>query len=95
MENKKPNDSSSYSEIMKSFYLQKGSQEHFSILEMYIQMFWDEVIVSYKLTLLEEKIDAALDSHDKQLFLELAGQYTNLRLQQKSLIETMKENKII
>lgn len=78
MNNKKPY--KSYSEHMKSFNKPKKAQDGFSILDMYIQMVFDEAMFTYQLRLLEEKINVALDSKDKPLFLEISSQYTKLRL---------------
>ncbi|MCQ6267794.1 IDEAL domain-containing protein [Fictibacillus sp. WQ 8-8] len=77
MKNKKPY--RSYTEIMKSVNTQNKPND-FSILDMYIQMILDELMFIRQLRLLEEKINDALESKDKPLFLELSGQYAQLRL---------------
>ncbi|MEH7374498.1 MULTISPECIES: IDEAL domain-containing protein [Bacillaceae] len=78
MNNKKQN--KSYSEIMKSLHNQKIAQKGNSILNTYIQMIFDEAIITHRLRNLEEGINAALDSKNKLLFLELSTQYIKLKL---------------
>lgn len=80
MENKKPYKSTSYSEIMKSLNTQKKAKDELSILDTYIEMIFDEAILTHQLKSLEEKINDAIDSNDKSLFLELSTQYVKLRL---------------
>lgn len=70
----------SYSEIMKSLHNQKIVQKRNSILDTYIQMIFDEAIFTHRLRNLEEGINAALDSKNKLLFLELSTQYKKLKL---------------
>jgi uncharacterized protein YpiB (UPF0302 family) len=65
---------------MKSFNTPKKAQDRFSILDMYIQMILDEALFTHQLRLLEEKINDALNSNDKSLFLELSSHYAKLRL---------------
>ncbi|MDQ0862357.1 IDEAL domain-containing protein [Bacillus sp. V2I10] len=80
IKNKKPYKSTSYSEIMKSLNSQKKTNDEYSILDTYIEMIFDEAMYTHQLKLLEEKIDEAIDSNDKPLFLELSTQYAKLRL---------------
>ncbi len=49
-----------------------------SILDIYIQMIIDEAIFKRKKNLLEEKINAAIDSGDRSLFCKLALEYKQL-----------------
>jgi uncharacterized protein YpiB (UPF0302 family) len=70
----------SYSEIMKSLHNQKIAQKRNSILDTYTQMIFDEAIITHRLRNLEEGINAALDSKNKLLFLELSTQYIKLKL---------------
>jgi uncharacterized protein YpiB (UPF0302 family) len=79
IKNKKPYKSTSYSEIMKSLNSQKKAKDEYSILDTYIEMIFDEAMYTHQLKLLEEKINEALDSKDKPLFLELSTQYAELR----------------
>lgn len=75
----------SYSEIMKTLNnKQKVSQEKFSVLDTYIEMILDEAIFTGQIRILEERINNALDSNDKLLFLELSAKYARLRLDRKN-----------
>jgi uncharacterized protein YpiB (UPF0302 family) len=65
---------------MKSFNKPKKAEDGFLMLDIYIQMILDEAMFTYQLRLLEEKINDALNSNDKSLFLELSSQYSKLRL---------------
>lgn len=87
MEKKKTYKSTSYSEIMKSLNSSKKTQDMSSNPDMYIQMVLEEAMVTRQITHLEEKINDALVSMDKPLFLELSAKYEKLRHQQQMLIE--------
>ncbi|MED3564121.1 IDEAL domain-containing protein [Bacillus xiapuensis] len=87
MEKKKPYKNISYSEIMKLLNSSKKTQDESSKLDLYIQNILDEAMATRQITLLEEKINDALVSMDKPLFLELAAKYNKLRHQQQMLIE--------
>jgi uncharacterized protein YpiB (UPF0302 family) len=65
---------------MKELYAKKRAKDESSILDIYIEMIIGEAIFNHQLKLLEEKINDALDSNNKPLFLELSAQYAKLRL---------------
>ncbi|TCP27781.1 IDEAL domain-containing protein [Scopulibacillus darangshiensis] len=73
MKNKRPY--RSYSENMKILKAQRQKQ----VTNDQIQMILDKAILAYKRGLLETKINDALDSKNKTLFLELAAQYAKLK----------------
>ncbi|MBO1511700.1 MULTISPECIES: IDEAL domain-containing protein [Metabacillus] len=75
MKNKK----SSYTEIMKSRNTKNVPSEH-PVLDMYIQMVLDEALFNRKRDLLEERINDALDTKNKTLFMTLSKEYKVLRL---------------
>jgi uncharacterized protein YpiB (UPF0302 family) len=77
--NKKPYKSTSYTEIMNSLIMQKKEKDELSILDTYIEMIFDEAILTHQQKSLEEKINDAIDSNDKSLFLELSAQYAKLK----------------
>lgn len=64
---------------MKSLNNQSIAQKKDSILDTYIQMIIDEAIITDRLRTLEEGINVALDSKDKQLFLGLSTQYIKFK----------------
>lgn len=72
MKNKK-----SYSEIMKSRTNQTKSAKDF-MLDLYIQMIFDEAILVNRKKSLEEKINEALDTNNVQQFKELAIEYNKI-----------------
>lgn len=49
------------------------------VLDMYIQMVLDESLFIRKMALLEERIDDALDTNNKSLFMKLSKEYKVLR----------------
>lgn len=75
MKNKK----SSYTEIMKSRNTMKNVPSEHPVLDMYIQMVLDESLFIRKMALLEERIDDALDTNNKSLFMNLSKEYKVLR----------------
>ena len=75
MKNKK----SSYTEIMKSRNTMKNVPSEHPVLDMYIQMVLDESLFIRKMALLEERIDDALDTNNKSLFMKLSKEYKVLR----------------
>jgi uncharacterized protein YpiB (UPF0302 family) len=75
MKNKK----SSYTEIMKSRNTMKHVPSEHPVLDMYIQMILDEALFNRKKELLEERIDDALATKNRKLFLELSEEYKVLR----------------
>jgi hypothetical protein len=77
--NKKPYKSTSYTEIMNSLIMQKKAKDELSILDTYIEMIFDEAILTHQQKSLAEKINDAIDSNDKSLFLELSTQYAKLK----------------
>lgn len=75
MKNKK----SSYTEIMKSRNTMRNVPSEHPVLDMYIQMVIDEALFIRKKVLLEERIDDALDTKNKSLFMSLSKEYKVLR----------------
>jgi uncharacterized protein YpiB (UPF0302 family) len=75
MKNKK----SSYTEIMKSRNTMKNVPSEHPVLDMYIQMIIDEALFIRKKVLLEERIDDALDTKNRSLFISLSKEYKVLR----------------
>ncbi|MDQ0232234.1 IDEAL domain-containing protein [Metabacillus malikii] len=75
MKNKK----SSYTEIMKSRNTMNHVPSEHPVLDMYIQMVLDEALFIRKKSLLEERINDALDTKNKQLFMKLSKEYRALR----------------
>jgi uncharacterized protein YpiB (UPF0302 family) len=75
MENKK----SSYTEIMKSRNTMKNVPSEHPVLDMYIQMVLDEALFNRKKALLEERINDALDTKNKTVFMKLSKEYKVLR----------------
>lgn len=67
--------------IMHSLHGQKKDQIEYSILDTYLQMVFDEAIITHRLRILEDKINAALDSKDKPLFFELSTQYKKFKIE--------------
>ncbi|WP_243291433.1 IDEAL domain-containing protein [Bacillus sp. FJAT-47783] len=63
----------SYTEMMKA-RSSKGSSQDF-MLDVYIQMVFDEAVFNYKKLQLEEKVNEALDQLDKERFLKLSEEY--------------------
>jgi uncharacterized protein YpiB (UPF0302 family) len=49
------------------------------VLDMYIQMIIDEALFIRKKVLLEERIDDALDTKNRSLFISLSKEYKVLR----------------
>lgn len=74
MKNKK----SSYTEIMKSRNTMKNVPSEHPVLDMYIQMVLDEALFIREKSLLEERINDALDTKNKQLFMTLSKEYKAL-----------------
>jgi hypothetical protein len=68
----------SYTEMMKARGRMKKKDNEVRILDIYIQMIIDEALFKRKKYLLEEKINAAIDSGNQSLFYELANEYRNL-----------------
>ncbi|QGQ44594.1 IDEAL domain-containing protein [Metabacillus sediminilitoris] len=75
MKNKK----SSYTEIMKSRNTMKNVPSEHPVLDMYIQMIIDEALFIRNKALLEERIDDALDTKNRSLFMSLSKEYKVLR----------------
>jgi uncharacterized protein YpiB (UPF0302 family) len=75
MKNKK----SSYTEIMKSRNTMKNVPSEHTVLDMYIQMIIDEALFIRNKALLEERIDDALDTKNRSLFMSLSKEYKGLR----------------
>ncbi|TXC89669.1 IDEAL domain-containing protein [Metabacillus litoralis] len=75
MKNKK----SSYTEIMKSRNTMKNVPSEHPVLDMYIQMVVDEALFIRKKALLEERINDALDTKNKTVFMTLSKEYSVLR----------------
>ncbi|MBM7604158.1 uncharacterized protein YpiB (UPF0302 family) [Metabacillus crassostreae] len=75
MKNKK----SSYTEIMKSRNTMKNVPSEHPVLDMYIQMVVDEALFKRKKALLEERINDALDTKNKTVFMTLSKEYSVLR----------------
>ncbi|SDJ16042.1 IDEAL domain-containing protein [Alteribacillus bidgolensis] len=83
MNNKKPY--RSYSEIMKTIGNKyHSSEEDWSVLDTYIEMILDEAIYTGQIRILEEKINNALDSNNKPVFLELSAKYAKLKQNRKN-----------
>ncbi|MCA1030948.1 IDEAL domain-containing protein [Bacillus timonensis] len=68
----------SYSEIMKTRNMFKKKNEKKSMLDVYIQMILDEAIYLRKKEVLEEKINHAIDTRDKALFMKLSNEFKEL-----------------
>jgi len=68
----------SYTEIMKARGNVKKKQEQNTMLDVYIQMIIDEALFIRKKSILEEKINAAIDAENQALFLELSVEYKKL-----------------
>ena len=75
MKNKK----SSYTEIMKSRNTMKNVPSEHPVLDMYIQMIIDEALFIRNKALLEERIDDALDTKNRSLFMSLSKVYKGIR----------------
>lgn len=75
MKNKK----SSYTEIMKSRNIMKNVPSEHPVLDMYIQMVLDEALFNRKKALLEERINDALDTKNRTVFMKLSKDYKDLR----------------
>jgi uncharacterized protein YpiB (UPF0302 family) len=67
----------SYTEIMKSRGNVKKKKEA-TMLDVYIQMIIDEALFIRRKNVLNEKINNAIDTGNKELFLELATEYKKL-----------------
>jgi uncharacterized protein YpiB (UPF0302 family) len=68
----------SYTEIMKSRGNVKNKKKDATMLDVYIQMIIDEALFIRKKFLLNEEINKAIDTGNKELFLELASEYKKL-----------------
>ncbi|MBD1380673.1 IDEAL domain-containing protein [Metabacillus arenae] len=75
MKNKK-----TYTEIMKSRNTQKKAVNEFSVLDLYIQMILDEAMFKRQMETLEEQLEAALVTRDKDSFMDLSKKYNKLKL---------------
>lgn len=68
-------DEKSYTEIMKTRAAIKKAKVEKSMLDIYIQMILDEAMFKREKSILEEKINEAIDTNDKILFMELSKRY--------------------
>ncbi|MDF0726948.1 IDEAL domain-containing protein [Cytobacillus sp. S13-E01] len=68
----------SYTEIMKARTMHKMKNEVESMLDVYIQMILDEALYKRKRDLLEQKINEAIDTRNKTLFMSLSKEYQEL-----------------
>lgn len=68
----------SYTEIMKSRTIPKKNPKAVTMLDIYIQMILDEALILRRKSILEEKINHALDANDRVSFLELSKEYCDL-----------------
>lgn len=68
----------SYSEIMKARTSKSKSPTEDFMLDMYIRMIFDESVLQNKKRILEEKINEAIDTNNKPLFMELALEYKKI-----------------
>jgi uncharacterized protein YpiB (UPF0302 family) len=57
----------------------KNVQSEHPVLDMYIQMVLDEALFIRKKALLEERIDDAIDTKNRTLFMKLSKEYKVLR----------------
>ncbi|NPC92111.1 IDEAL domain-containing protein [Bacillus sp. WMMC1349] len=71
-------DKKSYTELMKS-HTSHQKDADLTSMDIYIQMILDESLYKRRLHILTEKINEALDSRDKQAFLELSKEYIALK----------------
>jgi len=78
MENNQPFKPTSYSEILNTLNSQTNHQEAYSLLDVYIENIWENAWTAHQITRLQEKINEALDSNNKPLFLDLTAQYIRL-----------------
>ncbi|MDX5474600.1 MAG: IDEAL domain-containing protein [Bacillaceae bacterium] len=72
----------SYTELMKLKKQQakKSSPENF-VMNVYVQMILDESLFLYRKNRLQSKIDSALDSNNRTLFLSLTNEYNQFLTQ--------------
>ena len=72
----------SYTELMKLKKQQakKSSPENF-VMNVYVQMILDESLFLYQKSKLQSKIDSALDSNNRTLFLSLTNEYNQFLTQ--------------
>ncbi|MDX8364582.1 IDEAL domain-containing protein [Cytobacillus sp. IB215665] len=68
----------SYTEIMKSHGKDQKLLHDATMIDVYIQMVIDAAIYDRKKELLLQKIDAALDCRNNELFMNLSQEYNNL-----------------
>ncbi|WP_096155212.1 MULTISPECIES: IDEAL domain-containing protein [Bacillus] len=72
----------SYTELMKLKKQQakKSSPENY-VMNVYVQMILDESLFLYRKNKLQSKIDSALDSNNRTLFLSLSKEYNHFLTQ--------------
>lgn len=63
---------------MKARTMHKMKNEVESMLDVYIQMILDEALYKRKRDLLEQKINEAIDTRNKTLFMSLSKEYQEL-----------------
>ncbi|MCH1626853.1 IDEAL domain-containing protein [Ferdinandcohnia quinoae] len=64
-----------YAEIMRLRNNQRKKSVKLTMLDIYIQMVIDESLFIRKKELLEVKVNSAIDSGNKQLFMEVSSEY--------------------
>ena len=72
----------SYTELMKLKKQQakKSSPENY-VMKVYVQMILDESLFLYQKNKLQSKIDSAIDSNNRTLFLSLTNEYNEFLTQ--------------
>lgn len=72
----------SYTENTKRRIINKTERDNSFVIDIYIQMILDEAILKRKLSKLEEEINHALETGNKELFMQYAKQYQELKKQE-------------
>lgn len=75
MENKK-----SYTEMMKASAMTRKRNGEKNVMEIYVDMLLNEIILASQKTKLLEDIDAALDHRDESLFLKLTEELKEINI---------------
>lgn len=68
----------SYNENMKNFAARKQNMPKVSIADVYSQMILDEAWFKLKKERLEKAIDQALETRNRESFMELSARYQQL-----------------
>ncbi|PLR75399.1 hypothetical protein CU633_21495 [Bacillus sp. V3-13] len=71
----------SYTELMKAKAMNRQNAKEAYMSNLYIDMLLDEVLLNAEKEKLLNKIDQAIDVHDKQAFLQLTEELASLNKQ--------------